>query len=84
MKTQTPYEKLAALRQEMRDLIQREDDDQMLPDDGSRAEILEDRIREAKAAIRSIEIREMMRQEALQAKAENQDYDEASSTNKTA
>ncbi len=84
MKTQTPYEKLAALRQEMRDLIQREDDDQMLPDDGSRAEILEDRIREAKAAIRSIEIREMMRQEALQAKAENQDYDEASSNNKTA
>ena len=68
----------------MRDLIQREDDDQMLPDDGSRAEILEDRIREAKAAIRSIEIREMMRQEALQAKAENQDYDEASSNNKTA
>ena len=84
MKTQTPYEKLAALRQEMRDLIQREDDDQMLPDDGSRAEILEDRIREAKAKIRSIEIREMMRQEALQTQAENQDYDEASSNNKTA
>ncbi len=82
MKTQTPYEKLAALRQEMRDLIQREDDDQMLPDDGSRAEILEDRIREAKAKIRSIEIREMMRQEALQTQAENQDHDDVD--NKTA
>ena len=82
MKAQTPYEKLAALRQEMRDLIQREDDDQMLPDDGSRAEILEDRIREAKAKIRSIEIREMMRQEALQTQAENQDHDDVD--NKTA
>ena len=83
MKTQTPYEKLAALRQEMRDLIQREDDDQMLPDDGSRAEILEDRIREAEAEIFDVEIREMMRQEALQTQAENPDHDKVDRSNKT-
>ena len=84
MKTQTPYEKLAALEQEMDDLILREDNDQMLPDDKSRAEILEDRIREVEAEISGLNILEMRRLKAIKAQAENQDYDEASSNNKTA
>lgn len=82
MKTQTPYEKLAALEQEMDELIQREDDDQMLPDDGSRAEILEDRIREVKAEISGLNILEMRRLKAIKAQEDNQNHNEAGNNNK--
>ena len=82
MKTQTPYEKLATLEQEMLDLIQREKKGRRLPDDGSRAEILEDRIREVEAEISGLNILEMRRLKAIKAQAENQDHDDVD--NKTA